>query len=68
VAGTRSAPRVEPASLITKSTRPNSASTRSASCSTCIASRTSDTSGKARRPSARTSSATESMSRQPARC
>ena len=66
ITGLRSSPLLAPALLTTMSTRPSSSIVRSASASTAARSATSDTAVTARRPSARTSSATDSMSRHPA--
>ena len=61
--GRRSEPLLAPALLTRTSIRPNRSRTWSTRSRTCCRSRTSDTAHKASRPAARTSSATDSMSR-----
>ena len=66
--GRRSGPRAEAALLMRMSMRPNSLRVRSTMAVMLDALVTSSTKGRARRPSARTESATLSMPRQPISC
>jgi len=66
VTGTRSSPRAAPALFTTMSSRPNSARVRFTRSSFACSLLTSETSASTRPPTARTSSATLAMSRQPA--